>query len=175
MTQAQWMMDSPIGPLYLVASEKGLQGVYWIKQKAVLEVNSLSGSKKEIKILAETVRQLDEYFEGKRKEFKIPFDVIVGIDFQKSVWNELKKIPYGETRSYGEIAHQLKKEGASRAVGGANGKNPLSIVVPCHRVIGSNGTLTGFAGGLNKKSKLLELELKHVKRIDSSCPLTRLL
>ena len=101
--------------------------------------------------------QLDEYLRGERKEFEIPLD-IQGTDFQKKVWRELLRIPYGETRSYKDIARALKDEKASRAVGTANGQNPLCIIVPCHRVIASNGSLSGYLGGLGMKKKLLSLE-----------------
>lgn len=101
--------------------------------------------------------QLQEYFAGARSTFDLPFDMR-GTAFQKQVWEQLLAIPYGETRSYGDIARRLGKPAANRAVGAANGRNPLSIVVPCHRVIGASGTLTGFAGGLDAKRVLLELE-----------------
>ena len=101
--------------------------------------------------------QIKEYLQGERKEFDIPFKM-QGSSFQKAVWKELLKIPYGETRTYGEIAKALGNPNASRAVGAANGRNPLSIVVPCHRVIGANGSMTGFAGGVSLKKKLLSFE-----------------
>lgn len=149
-------MKTKIGTFYLVATEKGLQGLFWKKQNIPITKN-LNTNEKEMKILLKAIHQLEEYLEGKRKTFSILLDV-AGTDFQKSVWNELSKIPYGETRSYKEIACNLKNEKAVRAVGTANGRNPISIIVPCHRVIGSNGTLTGYAGGLKIKSKLLHLE-----------------
>src|SRR5258708_10160080 len=108
-------------------------------------------------ILAETERQLKEYFEGKRQDFSIPLDMR-GTPFQRSVWQALLAIPFGETRSYGQIAKQLGRPNAMRAVGGANGSNPIPIVVPCHRVIGSSGKLTGFGGGLETKARLLKIE-----------------
>jgi methylated-DNA-[protein]-cysteine S-methyltransferase len=108
-------------------------------------------------ILRETEQQLSEYFRGKRKSFSIKLD-FSGSDFQKKVWAALLTIPCGETRSYGEIARQVGNPKASRAVGAANGKNPISIIAPCHRVIGSSGKLTGFAGGLENKALLLGLE-----------------
>jgi methylated-DNA-[protein]-cysteine S-methyltransferase len=106
---------------------------------------------------AEVRRQLTEYFAGDRREFDLTL-APVGTPFERSVWDELRKIPFGETRSYGEIAQALGRPGAARAVGRANGANPIPIVVPCHRVIGSDGSLTGFGGGLDAKSRLLELE-----------------
>ena len=153
---AQWLMQSKAGPIYLVASEKGLKGAFWKKQN-VLMTDSLDEARAEIRHLAKTVRQLEEYFDGHRREFDLQLDV-EGTDFQKRVWNELAKIPYGKTVSYLDIAKRLKNEKAVRAVGTANGRNPLSIIVPCHRVVGSNGTLTGYAGGLAAKSVLLNLE-----------------
>jgi methylated-DNA-[protein]-cysteine S-methyltransferase len=108
-------------------------------------------------ILLHTERQLDEYFAGKRKTFSIALD-IRGTSFQKNVWEALLAIPFGETRSYGQLAKQLGNSKAMRAVGAANGRNPMSIIVPCHRVIGSSGKLTGFAGGLETKARLLSLE-----------------
>jgi methylated-DNA-[protein]-cysteine S-methyltransferase len=108
-------------------------------------------------VLVETERQLDQYFAGKRKTFSIPLDMR-GTRFQKNVWETLLAIPFGETRSYGQLAKQLGNTRATRAVGAANGRNPVSIIVPCHRVIGSSGKLTGFAGGLDAKAHLLSLE-----------------
>ena len=108
-------------------------------------------------MIAETVRQLDEYFAGQRKVFDLPI-LLVGTEFQKSVWNELLKIPFGVTRSYGEVARQLEIPKAVRAVANANGANAISIIVPCHRVIGSDYSLTGYGGGLPAKKYLLGLE-----------------
>ena len=112
------------------------------------------------KILLQAEKELEEYFDGKRKKFTLPLD-LRGTDFQLRVWNVLRKIPYGETRSYKEVALAAGNEKASRAVGMANNKNPILIVVPCHRVIGSNGAMTGFACDLDVKKKLLELEKKN--------------
>jgi len=109
------------------------------------------------KVLVETEKQLTEYFAGERREFELPLDMR-GTQFQKDVWDALVGIPFGETRSYGDLARQLGNPAASRAVGAANGKNPISIVVPCHRVIGSSGKLTGFAGGMDVKALLLAME-----------------
>ena len=112
---------------------------------------------KETDIIKETYKQLNEYFNGKRKEFNIPLEM-EGTDFQKSVWNALRNIPYGETCSYKDIAAMIGNEKASRAVGMANNKNPIPIIVPCHRVIGANGKLVGYGGGLELKTKLLDIE-----------------
>ncbi len=113
------------------------------------------------KILLQAEKELEEYFDGKRKKFTLPLD-LRGTDFQLRVWNVLREIPYGETRSYKEVALAAGNEKASRAVGMANNKNPILIVVPCHRVIGSNGAMTGFACGVDVKKKLLELEKKNL-------------
>ncbi|HEY6341450.1 MAG TPA: methylated-DNA--[protein]-cysteine S-methyltransferase [Bryobacteraceae bacterium] len=112
----------------------------------------------------ETVRQLREYFAGRRREFELPLDP-EGTEFQKNVWRELQGIPYGRTISYGELARRIGNPKASRAVGAANGANPIPIVIPCHRVIGANGKLTGFGGGLPIKEKLLDLESRAVDRV----------
>lgn len=151
------LMKSPVGELKLVASDAGLMAVLWenddpgrVKLPELVEDN-----RHPILNLAE--EQLVEYFKGKRKTFSIPLEMH-GTEFQKKVWSALLTIPFGETRSYGELAKQIRKPSASRAVGAANGRNPVSILVPCHRVIGASGKLTGFAGGLKNKSILLSLE-----------------
>lgn len=109
------------------------------------------------RLLSQAVRELEEYFAGERREFTFP-TAAAGTPFQRLVWEALREIPYGETRTYGEIARRIGHPGAARAVGQANNRNPLPIVVPCHRVIGASGTLTGYAGGLDVKERLLELE-----------------
>ena len=151
------LMASPVGKLKLVASEKGLVAILWENDDPRRVVLDDLRDDDRHPILVETVRQLKEYFEGKRQDFSIPLD-IRGTPFQKSVWEALLAIPFGETRSYGQLAKQLGRPRAMRAIGGANGRNPLSIVVPCHRVIGSSGKLTGFAGGLEAKAQLLKIE-----------------
>lgn len=150
--ELQWKLQSEIGPLYLVATQIGLRGLFWKKQTAIMAT-----SPAESKILMETIKQVQEYLKGERRNFSIPLD-LQGTEFQKRVWQELLRIPFGKTRSYKEIADLIKNEKAVRAVGTANGRNPISLIVPCHRVIGSNGALTGYAGGLNIKEKLLKLE-----------------
>lgn len=157
MKKLQWHMKTMIGSIYLVASSKGLQGIFWDKQEVPM-AKSLADDSKEVQMLAKTVQQLEEYFSGKRKKFNLSFD-ITGTAFQRQVWNALSDIPYGETRSYKDIARVIKNPKAVRAVGTANGKNPLSIIVPCHRVIAADGTLGGYGGGLPIKSELLKLEL----------------
>jgi methylated-DNA-[protein]-cysteine S-methyltransferase len=156
MNKVQWEMKSEVGSLYLVASGRELQGIFWEIQKVPM-APSLKASSEEACVLAETIRQLEKYFDGKLKRFDLPLDP-VGTPFQRRVWAELRKIPYGETRSYRDVARAIQNEKAVRAVGTANGRNPLSIVVPCHRVIASDGSLAGYAGGLERKAKLLDLE-----------------
>jgi methylated-DNA-[protein]-cysteine S-methyltransferase len=159
MSQLQWKMNTEIGPLFLVASERGLQKAFW-DELPVPKATSLSGSDPATTILAQAVQQLEEYFAGQRKTFDIPFDV-KGTEFQNRVWRALEKIPYGMTCSYSDIARKLHQEKAVRAVGTANGKNPVCIIVPCHRVIAANGSLGGYSGGLAIKEKLLKLEGTH--------------
>jgi methylated-DNA-[protein]-cysteine S-methyltransferase len=151
------IMSSPIGKLKLVASDDGLAAILWENEKPNRVRLGTTSEDQAHPILLKTERQLKEYFDGKRKSFEIELDA-VGTDFQKQVWEALLAIPFGETRSYGQLAKQLGNPCASRAVGAANGKNPIAIVVPCHRVIGSTGKLTGFAGGLDAKQHLLGLE-----------------
>ena len=152
-------MDSPVGRLKLISSDKGLAAILWENDKPTrIQVRTYTENNTH-PVLLETEQQLKEYFEGKRNSFSLTLDP-VGTDFQKNVWNALSGIPYGETRSYGDIARQLGNIKAVRAVGAANGRNPISIVVPCHRVIGANRELTGYAGGLWRKKWLLEHEAK---------------
>ena len=156
MKKAQWKMSSNIGSLYLVASEKGLQGIFWKKQDVPM-AGSLKAAGAEVKILARASGQVAEYLAGKRKTFALPMD-IHGTPFQKKVWGQLSRIPYGETYSYKDVARRIKNPKAVRAVGTANGKNPVCIIVPCHRVISHDGSIGGYAGGLDIKRKLLRLE-----------------
>jgi len=157
MNLAYKFVESPVGALKLVASDKGLAAILW-ENDSPRRV-PLSGLVEDNKhpVLLKVERQLQEYFAGSRRAFDLPLDMR-GTAFQKDVWEALLAIPYGETRSYGQLAKQLGRPSASRAVGAANGRNPISIVVPCHRVIGSTGKLTGFAGGLDIKARLLNLE-----------------
>ncbi len=151
-TKLQWKLNSSIGPLYLVASQHGLQGVYWNKQTI-----KMAKDPSESKFLKQAVKEILQYLSGERKSFSVALD-IQGTEFQKKVWNELRQIPYGKTISYKELAQNVKNEKACRAVGTANGRNPLSLIIPCHRVIAANGTLGGYAGGLDIKTTLLSLE-----------------
>ena len=148
---------SPVGELTLVADERGLAAILWENDKPDRVRLGALREKADHPVLVETERQLGEYFAGTRRTFDVPLS-FAGTDFQKRVWAALLAIPFGETRSYGEIADQLGAPGASRAVGAANGRNPISIIAPCHRVVGSTGKLTGFAGGLEAKAFLLDLE-----------------
>jgi methylated-DNA-[protein]-cysteine S-methyltransferase len=157
MSLAYKIIESPVGKLKLVASDKGLVAILWEKDSPRRVRLNEPVENKEHPVLIETERQLGEYFAGKRKAFSIALDMR-GTRFQKDVWEALLAIPFGETRSYGQLAKQLGNPRASRAVGAANGRNPVSIIVPCHRVIGSSGKLTGFAGGLGTKAHLLGLE-----------------
>lgn len=143
------LSDSPLGPLTLQADDHGLCRLDYGQR--------CSQQNPEHPVLQSAARQLRAYFAGQLTRFDLPL-APVGTAFQEEVWNRLLEIPWGETRSYGEIAAALGKPGASRAVGLANNRNPLSIIIPCHRVIGSNGELTGYGGGLEKKIHLLQLE-----------------
>ena len=144
------VMSTPVGPVTIASTDKGLASVHFgndIPRHAVVDAEAHSTF----------IQQIDAYFQGKRTTFDFSLDWN-GTAFQVSVWQELLKIPYGQTRSYGEIARNLGKPGASRAVGMANHENHIAIVVPCHRVVGHNGSLTGYAGGLQIKQQLLSLE-----------------
>jgi len=157
MTYRFTTMFSPVGELTLVASDAGLVAVLWENDEPDRVRLGTMARDGDDPILTAAVQQLHAYFSGELTRFTVPLD-FRGTDFQKSVWAALLTIPFGETRSYGEIARQIGRPSASRAVGAANGRNPISIIAPCHRVIGSNGALTGFAGGLEAKALLLEME-----------------
>jgi methylated-DNA-[protein]-cysteine S-methyltransferase len=150
-------VDSPIGRLMLVATDEGLAGILWENDRPRRVRLNIEAEDKRHPVLIETERQLKEYFAGQRQEFALKLD-LAGTAFQHKVWNALLTIPFGETRSYGQIANQIGHPRAVRAVGAANGRNPVSIVTPCHRVIGATGKLTGFAGGLDVKAHLLAFE-----------------
>ncbi|MCA9519417.1 MAG: methylated-DNA--[protein]-cysteine S-methyltransferase [Myxococcales bacterium] len=158
--------SSPLGELLLVASESALVGVFLPGHRWP----PLRGSARavgESEILAQATRELDEYFHGRRTRFTLPL-ATEGTPFQRRVWTALESIPYGETRSYRWLAETIGKAKAVRAVGAANGRNPISIVVPCHRVIGSDGSLTGYGGGLAAKSWLLDHESRFIARARST-------
>ena len=148
-------LDSPIGPLLLAADDAGLRFVLFGKGRR--RVAPEPGWEPDRGLLTEPVRQLTAYFQGKLRVFDVPV-APAGTSFQRAVWTALQQIPYGETLSYGELARRLGNAKAVRAVGLANGSNPISIIIPCHRVIGSNGSLVGYGGGLPTKQALLALE-----------------
>jgi len=150
-------VPSPVGTLTLVATDDGLAAILWEKDRPGRVPLNLAAEDSGHPVLAEVRRQLEEYFAGRRRQFSLKLDP-AGTPFQRKVWNALLTIPFGERRSYAEIAQQIGSPGAARAVGAANGRNPLSIVAPCHRVVGSSGALTGFAGGLDVKARLLAFE-----------------
>ncbi len=152
---------SPVGPLFLAASTKGLVRLEF--EDRVLKINPHTTELRESKpALAPYLRELDEYFAGERREFSFPLD-LRGTEFQLACWRALLEIPYGETRSYRDIAKAIGHPHAYRAVGMSNNRNPVAIVVPCHRVIASSGSLCGYGGGLDVKRKLLDFEQGHVR------------
>ena len=152
-------MNSPVGELRLIAGDNGLRAILWGAEDAerIASIDDDELVEGTTPVLDEAISQLEEYFTGTRREFDLPLDP-AGTEFQQSAWMVLRTIPYGTTISYGQQAERLGDPNKARAVGAANGKNPLSIVVPCHRVVGSNGHLTGFAAGIDVKSWLLDHE-----------------
>lgn len=155
MSRTHTVTDSPYGPLTLVATDSVLSGLYMTEQRHRPGEETFGDP--DPRPFREVIRQLDAYFAGDLKEFDLPLH-LAGTPFQRTVWEQLLLIPYGETRTYGELAGSLGSTGASRAVGLANGKNPIGIIVPCHRVIGASGGLTGYGGGLDRKQRLLAFE-----------------
>ena len=149
------VIDSPYGPLTLVAEDGVLCGLYMAGQRHRPPEETFG--ERDESPFAEAEAQLKAYFAGDLKEFTLELRTN-GTEFQRRVWDQLRLIPYGETRSYGELAHALGNPGASRAVGLANGRNPIGIIVPCHRVVGASGSLTGYASGLDRKQRLLSFE-----------------
>jgi len=160
MTYRYNVIGSPFGPLTTAVDEGGAVAWLWFGVREPGEGRVLDAT-----ATVDVDRQLQEYFERKRRGFDLPL-APKGTDFQKQVWDLLVKIPYGETRSYGQIAREVGRPDAPRAVGRANGTNPIAIIVPCHRVIGSNGTLTGYGGGLPMKESLLKFERGLVSLFD---------
>lgn len=151
------IIKSPVGLLKIVVNDSALLAILWDNEKLNrVRLNELKEDKNDPLIL-ETEKQLNEYFLGQRKVFNLPLEAL-GTPFQQAVWQWLNQIPYGVTWSYKDIALKIQNPQAVRAVGAAVGRNPISIVVPCHRVIAANGSLTGFAGGLDRKKILLDLE-----------------
>ena len=145
-----YFYETEVGTVGIRENNKSITDIYFSK------INT-NDNIEETELIKECFRQLNEYFEGNRKNFDLPIEA-KGTEFQNKVWNELLKIPYGETKSYKEIALSIGNEKACRAIGMANNKNPIPIIIPCHRVIGSNGKLVGYAGGINVKEKLLNIE-----------------
>jgi methylated-DNA-[protein]-cysteine S-methyltransferase len=137
-------LTSPVGDLRIIASDAGVREIR-MQLPDHRSAPMRATEQPDHPVLVETCRQLDEYFRGERRDFALPLDV-KGTDFQRTVWNALTEIPYGETASYGDVAEQIGRPGAARAVGGANGRNPVPIVVPCHRVIGASGAMVGYGG-----------------------------
>jgi methylated-DNA-[protein]-cysteine S-methyltransferase len=154
-TKRHTVTDSPYGPLTLVADDGVLCGLYMTEQRHRPSEENFGPRDDTLFTAAE--EQLEAYFAGELKEFTVELR-LHGTPFQRTVWAELRKIPYGETRTYGELAETLGSRTASRAVGLANGRNPVGIIVPCHRVVGANGSLTGYGGGLDRKQRLLDFE-----------------
>ena len=148
-------VDSPIGPLTLMARDGRL--THLVMEDQAHAVSPPPGSRRDDDVFAKVAMQLDEYFAGERTDFDVPM-TLVGTDFQRRVWAQLCAIPYGETISYGELARRVGNPNASRAVGSANGRNPVAVIVPCHRVIAADGSLGGYGGGLDRNVVLLGLE-----------------
>jgi len=155
-------VPSPVGELTLIASAQGLRAVLWQNE---FDVDQYEIDERSTPVLEQARRELLEYFAGDRREFSVPLDP-VGTNFQLAAWMELRRIPFGATISYGEQARRLGDVRKSRAVGAANGRNPISIIVPCHRVVGSNGQLVGFAAGLDAKAWLLRHEQGKLSLLD---------
>jgi len=156
------VIDSPVGPLKLIASAKGLRAVLWMRDgdagMSIGGIDGVDGGDHDPNgVLDAAATQLQEYFAGTRTQFDVPLDT-VGTGFQRTAWDALGTIPFGETVSYGEQARRMGDARKARAVGAANGRNPVSIIVPCHRVVGADGSLTGFGGGLEAKAWLLDHE-----------------
>ena len=161
-TQSSTEIPSPLGPLVLRGTTRGLTGLYMRDHRHGPMESERAGWPRDDALFADARAQLDEYFAGTRTAFDLPLDhdALGGTAFQRRVWSALSEIAYGETISYGELARRIGQPAAVRAVGLANGRNPVSIIVPCHRVIGANGTLTGYGGGMDRKRRLLDLEAR---------------
>jgi len=157
----QMHTPSPLGDVLLAATAQGLAGVWFVHRQDHMPDSSQWVTEPAHPALRETAAQLQAYFAGQRRTFTLTLQPVWGTPFQRAVWQALQRIPYGHTRTYGDIARDLNNPKAVRAVGAAIGQNPHSIVVPCHRVLGANGSLTGFAGGLDRKQHLLALEATH--------------
>ena len=155
ISRARW--KSPIGLMLLEAGERGLRGVWFENQAHGPDMNGWP-TRSSNSVIRQAIQELAEYFDGRRRNFDTPVDSMLGTDFQRAVWKALRRIPMGRTTTYGEIARRIGRPTAVRAVASAIGRNPVSILVPCHRVIGSDGALTGYAGGVQRKASLLAIE-----------------
>jgi methylated-DNA-[protein]-cysteine S-methyltransferase len=160
-TLVQSRIASPLGEVLLAASEQGLAGVWFVHRQEHMPDHSPWATDDAHPVLRAAAQQLNAYFLGERHSFELPLYPAWGTPFQRAVWQALQRIPYGKTSTYGGIAHDIGNPKAVRAVGAAIGQNPHSIIVPCHRVVGANGSLTGFAGGLDRKKHLLNHEATH--------------
>ena len=160
--RAATVIDSPVGRLYLAATDEGLTHILFVA-KMDREPEAVPGAGEAARIVRETERQLGDYFAGRRREFDVPL-APAGTEFQQAAWKALAEVPYGITISYAELARRMDRPRAVRAVGAANGANPIPIILPCHRIIGADGTLTGYGGGLDTKKRLLSLEGVELQR-----------
>lgn len=161
MSESLHTLPTPLGPMLLRTSVAGLSGAWFVGQRHYpmhLPTPVVSPRVPDHDLLAEACAQIQAYFGGQLRRFQLPLDLSAGTPFQQSVWQQLSRIDWGCTTSYGALAHALERPQAARAIGMAVGRNPLSIIVPCHRVLGSNGSLTGYAGGLDRKQDLLARE-----------------
>ena len=157
MTQRYAFYESPLGKILLTASESALTGLHFVGEKYYPGISLTWQQDENFIVIKIAIAQLGEYFAGQRKSFDIPL-APEGTEFQRQVWNALSKLRFGETSTYAQLARRIGNPKAVRAVGAANGRNPISIVIPCHRIIGTDGSLTGYAGGLARKEALLRLE-----------------
>jgi methylated-DNA-[protein]-cysteine S-methyltransferase len=168
-TTIYWTVASPIGELLMAGDGEQLQRLHMRNSRHSTPIGD--GWMRDGNPFADLCEQLDQYFAGERREFDLALDP-QGSEFELRVWRALRQIPYGETESYGELAERIGHPGSARAVGAANGQNPMAVVIPCHRVIGANGSLTGYAGGLERKRLLLDIE-SPLTRLDLSSSSTR--
>lgn len=161
---------SPLGPMLMAASARGLAGLWFEGEKHWPAQAHQWAPRPQLAVFSQAARQLDGYFAGRLRAFELPLDLSRGTAFQQRVWQALLSIPFGQTVTYGTLATALASPQAMRAVGAASGRNPVSIVVPCHRVLGADGTLTGYAGGLARKRALLLLEAPSADATLAPCP-----
>jgi methylated-DNA-[protein]-cysteine S-methyltransferase len=157
MTKRYATFESPLGTVMAVADEGQLTRIDFIDAKYMRAAGRDWIEDAEVPAIKACRKQLGEYFAGKREAFDLPL-AAEGTDFQKAVWREIARVPFGETITYGELAKRAGAEGSARAAGAATGRNPIAVIVPCHRIVGADGSLTGYAGGLPRKTKLLEIE-----------------